>query len=308
VLISGGGSALFCMPKVSLDDLQKTTDLLLKSGANINEFNTIRKHLSYVKGGQLASSASCRVISFIISDIVGDPIGSIASGPTCPDPTTFGDAQNILKKYDIWEKLPETAKNTIIDGIKAKIPETPKKGDTVFDNVDNIIVANNEIACKAAKDKARELGYDQTMILTTSLTGEAREMGRYLIDKAQSYYAGSKKIVFVSGGETTVTIMGDGKGGRNQEMVLAGAEMLIDENMVFASFATDGIDGKSDAAGAVADGFTLTKACEQRLDFDKFLRNNDSYGFFKHLNDLLITGPTGTNVMDIQVIIKIIKG
>jgi len=307
VLISGGGSALLCMPRVPLNDLQQTTDLLLKSGANINEINTIRKHLSFVKGGQLAASASCKVVSLIISDIIDDPMDFIASGPTYPDSTTFINAQDILKKYGLWKKLPATVKSTIVDGIDAKIPETPKKGNSVFDNVHNIIIANNEIACKAAENKARDLGYDQTMILTTSLTGEAREVGRYLIDKAQNYYAEAENIVFISGGETTVTIKGDGKGGRNQEMVLAGAEMLIDENIVFASFATDGIDGKSDAAGAVADGFTLTKACEQRLDFDQFLQNNDSYGFFKHLDDLLMTGPTGTNVMDIQVIIKLIK-
>ena len=308
VLISGGGSALLCMPRMLLNDLQQTTDLLLKSGADIKEINTIRKHLSFVKGGQLAASASCRVVSLVISDIVGDPMEFIASGPTYPDSTTFGDAQEILKKYDLWEKLPVTVKNTIVDGVNAKIPETPKKGDPVFGNVNNFIVANNEIACKAAESKARDLGYSQIMLLTTALTGEARDMGKYLIDKAQNHHTEGDSIVFISGGETTVTLKGDGEGGRNQEMVLAGAEMLIDENMVFASFATDGIDGKSDAAGAVADGFTLTKACEQRLDFDQFLQNNDSYGFFKHLDDLLMTGPTGTNVMDIQVIIKLIKG
>jgi len=308
VLISGGGSALLCMPRIPLNDLQQTTDLLLKSGANINEINSIRKHLSFVKGGQLAASAPCKIVSLIISDIVGDPMEFIASGPTYPDSTTFGNAQETLKKYNLWKQLPVTVKNIIADGINAKIPETPKKGDPVFDNVNNFIVANNEIACKAAETKARDLGYNKTMLLTTALTGEARDMGKYLIDKAQNHYTEGNNIVFISGGETTVTIKGDGKGGRNQEMVLAGAEMLIDENMVFASFATDGIDGKSDAAGAVADGFTLTKACEQRLDFDQFLQNNDSYGFFKHLEDLLMTGPTGTNVMDIQVIIKLIKG
>lgn len=308
VLISGGGSALLCMPRIPLNDLQQTTDLLLRSGANINEINTIRKHLSFVKGGQLVASTPCKIVSLIISDIVGDPMEFIASGPTYPDSTTFDDARDILKKYNLWEQLPVTVKNTIVDGVNAKIPETPKKGDSVFDNVDNFIVANNEIACKAAEGKARDLGYNQIMLLTTALTGEARDMGKYLIDKAQNHYTEEDNIVFISGGETTVTIKGDGKGGRNQEMVLAGAEMLIDENIVFASFATDGIDGKSDAAGAVADGFTLTKACEQRLDFDQFLQNNDSYGFFKHLDDLLMTGPTGTNVMDIQVIIKLIRG
>jgi len=177
VLISGGGSALLCMPRIPLNDLQQTTDLLLKSGANINEINTIRKHLSFVKGGQLAASAPCKIVSLIISDIVGDPMEFIASGPTYPDSTTFGDAQDILKKYNLWNQLPVTVKNTIVDGVNAKIPETPKKGDPVFDNVHNIIVANNEIACKAAEARARDLGYDQTMLLTTALTGEARDIG-----------------------------------------------------------------------------------------------------------------------------------
>jgi hydroxypyruvate reductase/glycerate 2-kinase len=304
VLISGGGSALLSKPRVSIDDLHKTTDLLLKSGANIKEINTIRKHLSFIKGGQLASYAKCKIISFIISDIIGDPIEFIASGPTYPDATTYIDAQKILKKYRLMMKLPLSVKKVIEDGIRGIIPETPKQDDLVFDDVFNFIVANNEMACKAAKDKAEELGY-KAMLLTTSLEGEAKDIGRYLAEKAINYLTNAKKMVFISGGETTVTIKGNGRGGRNQEMVLGSVKELVDKNVVFSSFATDGIDGATDAAGAIADAYTLIRAHKKNLDPNKFLNENNSYKFFNKLNDLIITGPTGTNVMDIQIVVKI---
>ncbi len=303
VLISGGGSALLCKPRVDLSDLQETTDLLLKSGADINEINTIRKHLSFVKGGQLVKSVKSTVISFIISDIVGDPLEFIASGPTYPDSTIFSMAEKILRKYDLSEKVPSSIIDVLEDGINGKIPETPKKNDQVFDDVYNFIVANNENACQYAKLRAEELGYD-TMLLTTSLTGEARDIGKYLVDKARNYYTDVKKIVFIAGGETTVTVKGEGKGGRNQEMILGGLREIEDANMVFASFATDGIDGKSDAAGGIADGSTMSRAREANLNPEIFLKENNSYEFLKKLNDLLMTGPTGTNVMDIQIILK----
>jgi len=277
--------------------------LLLKSGADINEINTIRKHLSFVKGGQLVKSAKCTVVSFIISDIVGDPVEFISSGPTSPDSTTYSDAKKIFEKYELWEKIPRPVRKIIEDGIQGRIPETPKKNDPVFKNVYNFIVANNELACRAAEEKARTLGY-KTMLLTTSLTGEAKDIGKYLVDRARNYSVEDGKIVFISGGETTVTVKGGGKGGRNQEMILSSVKGLDNTDMVFASFATDGVDGKSDAAGAIADGFTLTMACEKNLEPDKFLGDNNSYGFFKDLDDLLLTGPTGINVMDIQIIIK----
>jgi len=302
VLISGGGSALLCKPRVSLKDLQYTTDLLLRSGAEINEINTIRKHLSFVKGGQLAKYVKCMTVSLIISDIVGDPIEFISSGPTYPDSTTYFDAKVIFKKYKLWQKLPSDVKQTINDGIKGKIVETARKNDPVFNNLFNFIVANNTIACRAAENKAKKLGY-LTKLLTTSITGEAREIGFYLVDKVKNYDKKSGKHVFISGGETTVTIKGNGRGGRNQEMVLSGVESIAGENIVFASFATDGIDGKSDAAGAIADDFTLTRAYKKDINPTEFLKNNDSYEFFNKLDDLLITGPTGTNVMDIQILV-----
>jgi len=303
VLISGGGSALLSKPRIPLNDLKKTTDLLLKSGANIKEINTIRKHLSLVKGGQLIKKAKCKVISLIISDIIGDPIQFIASGPTYPDSTTFSDAEEILRKNDLWEKIPFSAKKIIQDGKKGLIPETPKQDDSVFEKVNNFIIANNKTACEHAEKKAEELGY-KTLFLTSSLEGEARETGKYLIEKAKNHLT-NEKTVFISGGETTVTVKGKGDGGRNQEMVLGAIETLSNENMVFSSFATDGIDGKSDAAGAIADGFSYKKALEKNLDPEKYLKNNNSYEFFKENGDLLITGPTGTNVMDIQIILKL---
>jgi len=304
VIISGGGSALLSKPRINLEDLQKTTDLLLKSGADINEINTIRKHLSYVKGGQLAASAKCAVVSLIISDIIGDPMDFIASGPTYPDYTTYDKAKKIIKKYGLWEKLPDSAKKTMKNGIKGIIPETPKKDNPVFKNVFNCIVANNKIACKAAENKAVELGY-KTMLLTTSLEGESREIGKYLVEKAKNYLTYAKKSVFISGGETTVTIKGQGKGGRNQEMVLSSIEEIADTDIVFVSFATDGIDGMSKAAGAIADAFSFKKAKDKKIDYCEFLNDNNSFEFFKKIDDLLITGPTGTNVMDIQILVKI---
>ncbi len=304
VLISGGGSSLFCKPRISLEDLQLTTDLLLKSGANINEINTIRKHLSYVKGGQLVKATKCTVISLVISDIVGDPLEFIASGPTYPDSTTYADAKKTLEKYKLWDKTPLSVQNTIKNGIKGDIPETPKKDDPVFKNVFNYIVANNVIACKAAEEKAEELGY-KTMVLTTSLEGEAKKVSKFLVDKALNYVTHAKKIVFISGGETTVNIKGHGKGGRNQEMVLSSIEKLSGKNIVFASFATDGVDGDSDSAGAIADTFSLNRAKDNNFNPNVFLDENNSYEFFKKLDDVFITGPTGTNVMDIQLIIKI---
>ncbi|MFO7677411.1 MAG: glycerate kinase [Thermoplasmatota archaeon] len=302
VLISGGGSAVLCKPRVNLVDLQDTTDLLLRSGATINEINTIRKHLSHVKGGQLVKYTKATVVSLVISDIVYDPLEFIASGPTYPDSTTFTDAFQILRRYHIWKKIPHSVQNVIKNGIKGEITETPKPDDQLFEKVNHCIIANNLLACIAAENQAKKLGY-QTMLLTTSLTGEAREIGRYLIDKATSYQSLKNDWVFISGGETTVTVKGSGSGGRNQEMVLGVVEKIAESGIVFASLGTDGIDGGSDAAGAIADGFTFQRGKNKNLDPDEFLKNNNSYMFFKPLGDLFLTGPTGTNVMDIQILV-----
>ena len=303
VLISGGGSALLCKPRAELDDIQKITNLLLKCGADIREINTIRKHLSYVKGGQLVKNVKSKVISLVISDIVGDPLDFIASGPTYPDSTTYKDAKYILEKYDIWDKIPGSIKEIITKGINGKISETPDEKDPIFENVENLIVANNTLACKSAIEKAEDLGY-KTMLLTTRLEGEARDVATFLVDKTINYENSSEKMIFVSGGETTVTLKGNGKGGRNQEMVLSSIEKISDKNILFCSFATDGIDGDSDAAGAIADTYSFRRAEKSSIDPDLFLDDNNSYEFFNTLNDLLLTGPTGTNVMDLQIIVK----
>ncbi len=301
ILISGGGSALLCKPRISLDDLKSTTDLLLKSGANINEINTIRKHLSYVKGRQLTKFTDSSIISLIISDIVDDPIEFIASGPTYPDSTTFLDAKQVLEKYNLIEQIPNSVLNIIDDGIKGSIPETPKRGDPLFERVNNFIIANIKNACYKATKKAKDLGY-YPILFSTSITGEAREIATILLNNLKEYK--KSNIAFISGGEPTVTIKGKGLGGRNQELVLAGIKNISDSEIVLASFATDGIDGKSDVAGAIGDGFTYLRAEKKKLDPEYYLNMNDSYGFFKQLNDVLITGPTGTNVMDIQIILN----
>ncbi len=304
VLISGGGSSLLCKPRIPLKDLQLTTDLILKSGLNIYEVNTIRKHLSFMKGGQLTSYTNCTIIALIISDIIGDPLSFIASGPTYPDDTNFIDCKNILKRYNLYNNLPNSVKKIIDDGIKNKISDTIKKENFVFHKVNNFIIANNKIACNAAKKKAEKLGY-KTIILTTQLTGESKDKGKFLIKEVKRYSDTSKKLMFISSGETTVTIKGNGKGGRNQEIVLNAIGELKDSDILFASIGTDGIDGNSDAAGAIADRFSFEKALERNINLDKFLEDNNSYEFFKKIGDILYTGPTGTNVMDLQILVKI---
>jgi glycerate-2-kinase len=304
VLISGGGSSLLCHPRTSLEDIQKITEMLLKSGANIKEINTIRKHLSYVKGGQLISNIKGQVISYIISDIIGDPVGFIASGPTVGDNTTYLQAKKIFLKYNLWKKIPLSAQSIINKGIKKEIPETPSEEDYRLKNVSNQIIANNTLACKALDKKGKELGYTP-FLLSTSLQGNARLVGNFLIKKLIKMNKKKGINMLIAGGETTVLVKGKGKGGRNQEMVLSALKNLQKYSIVFASFGTDGIDGTSTAAGAIADPYSLNRSIEKNLKFDFFLRNNNSNVFFNNLQDLLISGPTGTNVMDIQILIKI---
>lgn len=302
VVISGGGSSLFCKPRVPLSDLQHTMNLLLRSGATIDEVNTIRKHLSLVKGGRLVEQTKAVVISLIISDVIHDPISSIASGPTSPDPTSFSDAKEILQRYDLWEKISTTVRSVIQNGIQGRIPETLKENSPAFTRVFNFIVGNNSHACEAALKKAQALGYNATVV-TTSITGEAKVVGRSLIQKIKNDYP-EKNCVFITGGETTVMVQGDGIGGRNQELVLSCIEEIAGTDIVLASFATDGIDGNSDAAGALADGSTYARTIEKNLNYSHFLEMNNSYVFFRTLGDVLSTGFTGTNVMDIQIVIR----
>ncbi|MEM2050100.1 MAG: glycerate kinase [Thermoproteota archaeon] len=307
-LISGGGSSLLTLPAegVTLEEKKTATDILLKSGAEIKEVNTVRKHLSSVKGGQLIKFLKpAKVVSLILSDIVGDPVEYIASGPTSPDPSTFRDAYNIILKYGLMGKLPRSIVERIERGVRGEIPETPKPGDEVFKNVKNIIVLNNMKALTAMERKAAELGYN-TLVLTSFMEGEAREAGRFLcaiIKQIATYDSPVKKpACLIVGGETTVTVKGRGKGGRNQELalsVLTNCNGL--KNFVFASIGSDGIDGYTDAAGAIADFSTLENAFNKGLNPEVFLEDNDSYNFFKQTDGLIFTGPTGTNVNDFTI-------
>lgn len=311
-LISGGGSSLMPLPRdeISLQDKKMVTEALLKSGTPINEINAVRKHISDFKGGWLAKKAyPATVINLLLSDVVGDPIDAIASGPTVPDSTTFQDAIKVLKKYTLWSKIPESVKKVLLDGEKGLVSETPKADDVVFKRVYNFIVGNNRSASLAAYNKLRDAGLN-TLFLTSYMEGEARHVGRMFVAMVREVIASGKPIPkpsgIVAGGETTVTVVGKGAGGRNQEIAL-GAALKIDgiEGAVIASISTDGIDGPTDAAGALADGKTILRSQELELNAEEFLADNDSYAFFSKLGDLIFTGPTGTNVNDISVIVVI---
>ena len=307
-LISGGGSALFVSPYegITLNEKQVITQLLLNAGADINELNTVRKHLSKVKGGRLTEIAyPSKIISLILSDVIGDKLDAIASGPTSPDTTTYADALKVLEKYGLIGKAPKNIIDVLRKGMKSLIPETPKEGDKIFNNVENIIIGSNRIALDAAKKKAEELGFN-TEIISSDLAGEAREAGKWLAIQAKDsrVLRGKDSICLISGGETTVTVAGVGLGGRNMELALAFAmEIEGVDGLTLLSAGTDGTDGPTDAAGAIVDAETVKKAKATGLDPLKYLANNDSYNFFKKIDDLFVTGPTGTNVMDIQIVV-----
>jgi hydroxypyruvate reductase len=312
-LISGGGSALLIAPPegVSLKDKQEATKLLLACGANIHELNTVRKHLSRSKGGRLArASYPAAVISLILSDVVGDDLDVIGSGPTVPDSSTFQETQQILKGYEIWDDLAISIRNHIERGVSGEIEDTPKSDDTAFQRCSAVLVGTNLQAMLAAGKEAERLGY-QPVILSTKLEGEAREVAKVHAAIAKEVVSSGNPIsppaCLLFGGETTVTLQGDGKGGRNQEYALASALALeAHDYVVVLSGGTDGTDGPTDAAGAIADGATVARARQKGLDPKDYLRRNDSYNFFKQLDDLVITGPTRTNVMDIYMFL--IKG
>jgi hydroxypyruvate reductase len=309
-VISGGGSSLMVcpFPEISLDDKRKITDILLKSGASIREINAVRKHLSLVKGGRLAKLAfPATVISLILSDVVGDRLDTIASGPFVPDETTFRDAHGILKKYELEDRIPTSIKTHILKGVAGEVEETPKPGERYFERIFNVIVGSNIIALEAVKRKAREMGYN-TLLLSSLIEGETNSVASVHTAIAKEILKTGNPVsppaCIISGGETTVVVRGKGKGGRNQEFVLRSAMDIENENyMVILSGGTDGTDGPTDAAGAIADSQTVKRAKEKGIDPEKYLENNDSYNFFKKLDDLLITGPTGTNVMDLRIIL-----
>ena len=307
-LFSGGASALMAMPAegITLKDKQEVTQLLLASGADIGEINSVRKHLSAIKGGRLAESAfPARVSTLLMSDVIGNDIGTIASGPTAPDETSFMQVAEILKMRGVYNRLPDAAKSHLNRGCLGGIPETPKPGAEIFNRVDNIIVASNMTALEKAREVAGYMGY-HALIYESTLCGEAMEAAASLAREAIQYKkeGGLMPACLIVGGETTVTVKGKGLGGRNQELALAFAMHTENHPEISALFAgTDGTDGPTPAAGAFADGFTLKNSIKIGINASEYLSDNDSYHFFEAVDDLFTPGPTGTNVMDIGIIL-----
>ncbi len=312
LLISGGGSALLTAPAppVTLADLQRTTDLLLASGATIVEINAVRKHLARLKGGQLARlAAPARVVALVLSDVLGDPLDAIASGPAAPDPTTFADAWAILERYRLTEQVPQAVRQRLQTGLRGQVPDTPKPGDPLFARVRHHIVGSVRVAAEAALAAAHRLGF-HAAIAATTLEGEAREVGRVLAavlrEMAERQRPLLRPACLIWGGETTVTLGPGphGRGGRNQELALAAVEPLAGvEGALLVAFATDGTDGPTDAAGAVVDGRILAQARARGLDPRAALARHDAYAFFDALGALLRPGPTQTNVNDLALLL-----
>lgn len=307
-LISGGGSALMAdVPEgCSLSDLKAVNDILIKSGANINEMNCIRKHLSKVKGGHLAKAAApANLVSLILSDVIGDPLDVIASGPTAPDPTTFSDAISIIKKYNIENKIPDRIIHVLNEGSEGKRPETLKDSDEILLNTYNLIIGTNNLALKTAGEKAESLGY-KSQIITNRLDGDVNAVARYIFETADSFKREkeSRKVCLLFAGEPTIKVTGKGLGGRSQHLALIISDLLKDTpGITFLSGGTDGTDGPTEAAGAVVDSFTSKTASDLELNIEQFICNCDSYNFFRQAGGLIITGPTQTNVMDIIVVL-----
>jgi len=307
-LISGGGSALLTdVPEgCTLADLASMNDLLLKSGADIGEINCVRKHLSAIKGGQLAKMASpAIIISLILSDVIGDPIDVIASGPTAPDESTFADAATVLNHYRLTSKVAPAILKIINDGVQGKRPETLKKDDPAVNQINNFLIGNNKLALQAAKSKAENLGF-YTQIESSTLSGNVEEIAPIIVETAKKFSNEHKgrKTCLLFGGEPTVKISGNGLGGRNQHLALLCAKLLHNQaDITILSGGTDGTDGPTDAAGAVVDNQTFNTAKIQNLDINQYLQNCDSYHFFKQEGGLVTTGPTQTNVMDIIIVL-----
>ncbi len=310
-LISGGGSSLLPMPaqRISLAEKRKVTDEMLKCGADIHEINTVRKHLSSSKGGGLARIAyPATVINLMLSDVIGDDMDVIASGPFVPDSSSFNDALGIINKYELWDRLPVSVIERLKAGSEGRIPETPKEGDPIFEKITNIIIGSNLMACNAAKKEAESTGY-HTIILSSAIEGDTTEVAQAHITIARqiilSGNSASLPACIISGGETTVKIKGSGKGGRNQEFALVSAKEIagMDKNIIVLSGGTDGSDGPTDAAGGIVDTKTAARGKAKGLDIDTYLADNDSYNFLKQTGDLLVTGPTRTNVMDVRILL-----
>ena len=310
-LLSGGASSLLVAPApgITLKDKQKVTSLLLASGATIHEINAVRKHLSQIKGGWLARHLyPATTISLIISDVVGDRLDVIGSGPTAADSSSWAECYTILNSYNLWEKLPESVQQRILQGLKGVIPDTPFPDEECFNNVSHHIIASNRQALLAAAQAASSLGYS-SLILSSSIEGETKDIARVHASIAREIVTGGHPLAppccIISGGETTVSLgESSGLGGRNQEFALAAAlEIAGLKNLLILSVGTDGTDGPTDAAGAMVTGSTVDNARKLDLDARKFLQEHNAYNFFKRTNELIITGPTLTNVMDIHLIL-----
>jgi hydroxypyruvate reductase len=306
-LVSGGGSAMISSPAtgVTAEEKAEVSRQLLAAGADIASFNAVRKHLSEVKGGLLARAAQpATVWALLLSDVPGDDPSVIASGPFSPDPTTYADAVGILLRHGLLYAVPAAVRQRLVAGVLGKIPETPKPGDPVFERVTCAIVGSNQVAMEAAARAAKAEGA-QTVLLPGFLRGEARECARAFcgrLREAAATLAPGRTVVLVAGGETTVNVRGNGKGGRSQEFALASAlELAGREGMAVLAVGTDGIDGPTDAAGAFADGATVARASALGLSPGAHMKNNDAYPFFRALDDLIVTGPTGTNVTDLAI-------
>lgn len=307
-LLSGGASALLVCPAdgLTLADKQAVTQMLLNSGATIGETNTVRRHLSQIKGGRLAALAQpAQMVTLILSDVVGDSLEDIGSGPTAPDPSRYGDCLEIVRKYGLQQQLPAAAWALLERGDRGELSETAKPGAAIFSTVQNLIIGSNRLATQEAQLRAEKLGY-RAWTLSNTIAGESRAVAKQhgALLKSLRRDADHGPVCIVSGGETTVTVRGTGVGGRNQEFALAAAmEIAGVDGAVVLSAGTDGIDGPTDAAGAIVDGATLRRGHALGYVADEFLARNDAYPYLRGTGDLLITGPTDTNVMDLQVML-----
>ncbi|HEV3217348.1 MAG TPA: DUF4147 domain-containing protein [Vicinamibacterales bacterium] len=309
VLLSGGASALMAVPAadLTLDDKRATVDALLKGGADITQLNTVRKHLSAVKGGRLAAAASGPAVCLAISDVVGDDLSVIGSGPTVPDPSTYRDAWHYIEQLGVKDRVPAAAAAHLKAGVEGRVDETPKPGDARLARWITRVIGGRRDAMEGARDSARSLGYE-VILVDEPVVGNARTAAPALLDRARAAASGRRgPLCLIASGETTVKVVGKGKGGRNQEMALAVVNALAVDRAgretAMASIGTDGIDGPTDAAGAMADSTTAARARELSLDPEAYLADNNAHAFFAALDDLIITGPTTTNVGDVQLIL-----
>jgi glycerate 2-kinase len=307
VLLSGGASALMAVPaaELTLEDKRTAVNALLKGGADITQLNTIRKHLSAVKGGRLAAAATGPTVCLAISDVVGDDLSVIGSGPTVPDPSTYQDAWTCVERLGVASLLTDSATQYLRAGIEGRLDETPKAGDVRLQSSVTRVIGGRFNAMHGAAETVRSLGFD-VIVSEEPIVGEARRMGPVFFEKALALVSGrSRPVAVIASGETTVRVVGKGRGGRNQEMALSVARRLASEpaGVAMGSLGTDGIDGPTDAAGAFVDTTTLARAEQRALDPDEFLNDNNAYAFFERLGDLLITGPSTTNVGDLQVVL-----